>query len=130
MKRLNIRLIVAIITSLLDEAAIIALALWGLAAVGVYTPLWAVVLLVSAFAAFAIFSYRVGSVALAKPPLLGQATMIGMTGRVVVALAPEGMVRVQGEWWQAITEEDSIRPGEEVTVVGQERLMLTVIRRR
>lgn len=58
-----------------------------------------------------------------------QTTMIGMKGRAVSALNREGTVRIKGELWQAIANGAPINPGEEITVVQQEGLTLTVARR-
>jgi membrane-bound serine protease (ClpP class) len=56
-------------------------------------------------------------------------TMVGTRGRAVSALTPEGVVRIKGELWQAIAAVGPINPGEEITVVEQEGLTLTVARR-
>jgi membrane-bound serine protease (ClpP class) len=53
-------------------------------------------------------------------------TMVGTRGRAVSALTPEGVVRIKGELWQAIAAGGPINPGEEVTLVEQEGLTLTV----
>lgn len=55
-------------------------------------------------------------------------TMVGTKGRVMRVLNPEGMVRIHGELWQAIASSAPINPGEEITVIEQEGLMLTVAR--
>jgi len=56
-------------------------------------------------------------------------TMVGTRGQAVSALTPEGVVRIKGELWQAIASGAPINPGEEITVVEQEGLTLTVARR-
>ncbi len=58
-----------------------------------------------------------------------QTTMIGMNGRAVSVLNPEGTVKIRGELWQAITADSRINSGEEITVVDQEGLTLKVARR-
>ena len=55
-------------------------------------------------------------------------TMIGSSGRVVSALNPEGKVKIQGELWRAIAVDAPINPGEEIMVVKQKGLTLTVTR--
>ncbi|MDD5501171.1 MAG: NfeD family protein [Candidatus Omnitrophica bacterium] len=55
-------------------------------------------------------------------------TMIGATGRTVSVLDPEGTVRIMGELWKAIAANAPINPGEEVIVIDQKGLMLTVAR--
>ena len=56
-------------------------------------------------------------------------TMVGTNGRVVSELNPEGVVKIRGELWHAIASGAPIKPGEEITVVEQEELTLTVARR-
>jgi membrane-bound serine protease (ClpP class) len=55
-------------------------------------------------------------------------TMVGTKGRVMRVLNPEGMVRIHGELWQAKAASAPINPGEEITVVEQDGLTLTVAR--
>jgi len=54
--------------------------------------------------------------------------MVGTRGQVVSALTPKGVVRIKGELWQAIAGGGPINSGEEITVIEQEGLMLTVAR--
>ena len=75
---MNARLIIAIITSLLDEAIIVGLILWGLPKLGVKIPLWGMILAIIAFAIFAVASFRIGSHTLKKKAMPGFAEMTGM----------------------------------------------------
>ncbi len=61
-----------------------------------------------------------------RKPLDGLPYMVGSQGEVVSPLAPEGLVRIKGELWQAESASGSIDTGEEVTVVGQDGLKLVV----
>ena len=54
------RLIVAIVTTLLYELALIAVVLWGLPRLGIYIPMPGLVVLVPALGAVAIATYRKG----------------------------------------------------------------------
>ena len=56
-------------------------------------------------------------------------TMIGANGRAVSEVNTEGTVIIKGELWQAIAAGTPIKPGELITVVEQEELILTVNRR-
>jgi membrane-bound ClpP family serine protease len=122
------RLIIAIITTALEEAAIAAIVLWGLPKLGVNLPLAVLVIIMLAWLGFAVFTYRMGSRALRKKPESGLSDMLGMRGEVVKRLDPEGMVRIKGELWKAKSAGRKIEAGEEVTVVGQEGLKLIVER--
>jgi membrane-bound serine protease (ClpP class) len=72
----------------------------------------------------------VGSLALAtwrRKSLLGQEGMVGEIGEVKVRLSPRGKVWVHGEYWNAEGEEE-LEAGEQVRVVGVERMVLRVRR--
>lgn len=56
----------------------------------------------------------------------GKEGMIGLLGRVVIPLDPEGFIKVRGELWKASCTDDSIGIGEKVVVVGIRDLMLFV----
>ncbi len=120
------RLIIAIITTTLEEAAIAAIVLWGLPQLGIEIPLPALIAVMVAWAAFAVFTYRMGSRALRKKPVVGLPDMVGSKGKVVNRLDPQGMVRIKGELWKAKSAGERIDAGEEITVVGQEGLKLIV----
>lgn len=122
----NLRLIVAVVTSLLDEALIVALIIWVLPQIGVSLPLPWLVAIVVGFGVFAAVTYRLGTRALAKKPLIGLSSMIDTTGKVACPLTPAGFVKIKGELWYARAENGEIDSGEEVVVVGQEKLKLIV----
>jgi membrane-bound ClpP family serine protease len=122
------RLIIAVVTTILEEAAIAALFLWGLPELGVELPLFALILIMAAWLGFAVFSYRMGSRALRKKPEVGLPDMVGSRGKVVKSLEPEGMVRIRGELWKAKSARGKIKVGTEITVVGREGLRLIVRR--
>ncbi len=123
---MNFRLIVALLTSLLDEAAILALILWGLPKLGVEVPRPWLVVIILMIGVYAVVTYRLGSRALGRKPLAGFTSMVGMTGHVVRRVDRDGMVRIMGELWQARTEKGAIETGTEVVVTAQEGLRLTV----
>ena len=59
----------------------------------------------------------------------GREGMIGLQGKVVTPLTPEGVIKVRGELWKAYSTDVSIGADEEVTVVGREGLTLLVRRK-
>jgi len=118
------RLIIAVVSTLLEEAVIAVIVLWGLPKLGVNIPLAGLIALMVVWGAYAVFTYRSGSRALRKKPVDGLPTMVGSKGKVVSSLTPEGMVRIKGELWQATSAGDNIDAGEEVTVVEQNGLKL------
>ena len=57
---------------------------------------------------------------------LGSEALIGIRGKVVTPLNPEGFVQIGGELWKASSAEGRIGMGEEVIVVSQRGLKLMV----
>ncbi|MFC1999704.1 NfeD family protein [Chloroflexota bacterium] len=64
-----------------------------------------------------------------RKQVCGREGMIGLRGRVVAPLNPEGVIRIQGELWKASCTDDSIGTDEEVVVVEIEGLRLVVKRK-
>jgi membrane-bound serine protease (ClpP class) len=124
------RLIIAIFTTLLEEAAIAVIALWLLPKIDVHLPLFVLIIIMLAWAAYAITTYRLGSRALKKKPVVGLPDMVGTRGKTVSDLAPEGTVMIKGELWESKAEGRRINAGVKVTVVGQEGLKLVVRRQK
>ncbi len=123
------RLIIAIVSTTLEEAALAVGALWGLPKLGIHIPLWVLIIVMLAWGAYAIITYRMGSRALRRKPVHSLMPMIGSEGKVVSPLAPEGMVRIKSELWIAKSASGEIDAGVEITVVGQDGLKLIVRRR-
>ena len=122
------RRILAILSTLLEELALAAIVLWGLPLLGIHLPLYGLIAMMAALAAFAVTTYLLGSRALRRKPVVGLPDMVGSMGRVVSPLDPEGLVRIKGELWESKSVGRRINTGEEVTVVGQEGLKLIVRR--
>jgi membrane-bound ClpP family serine protease len=124
------RLIIAIVTTALEEAAIAAVVLWLLPKADIHLPLFVLIIIMVAWAGFAVFSYRMGSRALRRKPEGGLADMLGMRGEVVKRLDPEGMIRIKSELWKAKSAGRKIESGVIVVVVGQKGLKLIVEREK
>ncbi|MFC1932024.1 NfeD family protein [Chloroflexota bacterium] len=120
------RLVLAIISTLLEEAAIVVIVLWGLPQIGVHIPVAGLVALMVAWGTYSVTTYRIGSRALRRKPLVSLPDMVGSKGKVVSPLAPEGMVKIKGELWVAKSAGGEMQPDEEVIVVGQDGLKLVV----
>jgi membrane-bound ClpP family serine protease len=123
------RLIIAIISSLLDEAVIVAITIFGLPRLGVHIPVWGIALICIAFVTFAVTSFRIGSRTLSQKPLLGLTNMVGVRGRVTSPLNPRGFVRIEGEIWEARAEKEIIPADTDVIVIAQRGLLLVVRRK-
>jgi len=122
----NARLVIAIVTSLLDEGIIIAFIIFGLPRLGVHIPLYGTILIGVAFLVYAVGFYTIGSRILKKKPIPGFSEMIGTEGRAVNRLDPQGVVKIESELWDAKAETGKINAGTEVVVVDQYGLKLIV----
>ena len=121
------RLILAIISTILEESAIAVIVLVGLPHLDIHVPLWGLIALMVAWGAYSITTYRMGSRALRKKPEI-VLPLISSKGKVVSPLTPGGIIRIKGELWQATSIDGNIDNGEEVTVVGQDGLKLICMR--
>jgi len=120
------RLILAIVSTLLEEAALVAIFLVGLPQLGIELPLWVLIAVMVAWAALAAILYRMGSRALRRQPVVGLSAMVGSKGRVVSPLEPEGIIIIGGELWRAKSAGHKIDVGDEVIVKGQDGIKLIV----
>ncbi len=120
------RLIFAIVSTILEEIAIAAAAIWGLPQIGVEFPLWATLLIMIVWLSYSIYTFKKGTKALKIGHVIGMPNMIGTKGRVTSTLNPEGWVKIRGELWSAISLSGEIQSGRDVIVTGQKRLKLEV----
>jgi membrane-bound serine protease (ClpP class) len=56
----------------------------------------------------------------------GKEALIGPRGKATTDINPNGTMRVKGEFWEATTENGTIRNGETVKLVGMEGMFLIV----
>ncbi len=119
-------LIWRIFTSLLEQAVLIGVVLWGLPQINVHLPVWILVPASIALTIWNVYTYRKASQALRVKPVVGLVDMIGTQGEVVGRLDPSGQVKIRGELWAAETESGEMKLGRKVVVIGQNGLRLTV----
>ncbi len=120
---------VIVLISFLDDIAILALiflALWYFN-IKITLPIILTVALVTVVLFFIIYKAIIPS--LRKPKIDGAEGMIGMTGDVTQLLRPNGVVKVRDEYWHAKSISGEIGIGEEVEIVGINRLVLEVKRK-
>mgnify|MGYP001080391222 CR=1 FL=1 len=123
------RLIWAIVSTLLEETALVAVVLVGLPELGIKIPLASLIALMVAWAAVSVLTYRAGSRALRRKPMAGPEAIVGSKGKVVKTLDPEGLIRIGAELWRAKSAGNKINVGEEVTVARQNGTKLIVAKR-
>lgn len=119
------RLIYAIVSVLLEEAAIVVIVLVGLPQLGIEIPLGVLIAVMVVFAIFSVLLYQAGSRALRMKPV-ALSVMIGSKGKVVSPLAPVGFIKIKDELWEAESVGSKIGIGKEVMVVEQDGLKLSV----
>ncbi len=116
----------AIFSTLLEEAALAVIVLWGLPQIDIYMPLPGLIFMMVAWVVLSVILYRMGSRALRRKPLTGLSDMVDSRGKVVSPLAPDGVIKIKSELWEAKSAGRKIKTGEVVTVVEQDGLKLTV----
>jgi len=120
------RLILAIISMAAEQVTIWAVWRWLLPALGLPLAVWVVVVAMSAWFLIGIFLYVNGTSALKTREFAGLSSMVGMSGKAVDRLAPDGMVKIKGELWKAAAQNGVIEAGENITVTGGDGLKLEV----
>lgn len=124
--KITARFIFAVISTSIEETAILLIGSFLLPGLGIYIPLFVIIAIMLLWAAYTIFTYRLGTRALESRPPLGLPDMVDCSGTVETVLAPEGLVRIRAELWVAKSAVGKIQPGTEIIVVSQERLKLVV----
>ena len=91
-------------------------------------PILIAVAAVITFLFFVLFVQRVWQ-ARHRPVATGSEALLGASGEVREAIAPEGLVFVRGALWRATTDGDPIPSGTPVRVVARKGLQLQVAKR-
>ena len=109
---------IIVLASLLDDAAIALLVLLVLWFLGIPVSLPVIIFLVVFFVATVFVMHRLVIPALHKKIKTGSEGMIGLEGKVVEPLMPDGLISVKGEYWKATAAGENIAVGEQVEIVG------------
>jgi membrane-bound ClpP family serine protease len=129
MTRGDMRLNLLFIASLVDEAIVVVVVLLLLPRLGIrITQPWLTIFFIG-LGVYAVVTQRLVMRALKKKPVAGMTSMVGTIGRTETDLTPEGMIKIDGELWEARSLEGSIETNAEVTVVSQDNLKLAVRRK-
>jgi membrane-bound ClpP family serine protease len=122
------RLILAIISTALEEVAIVVIWRWLLPEFDIILPFPVLIAVMVVWAVFAVSLFLLTTRILKRQALVGLPTMVGSRGKVASPLVPDGLVRIKGELWGATSNEGNLTTGEEVEVVGEDGLKLVVRR--
>lgn len=120
---------VIILIALLDDIAVVALVFLLLWIFDVDIPLPAIIVIGIVAGVFIFIIHRALVPSLRRKQAIGSEAMIGLTGEVTEALAPKGIIWVNGEYWQAQCRDGNIEVGEEVEITEIDRLVLEVRRK-
>ncbi len=124
------RLILAFISTSVEEIAIYTIWRWGLPRLNIHLSLSVLITVMTAWATFSAIFFLFVTKVLRKQTLVGLPTMVGSKGKVIDPLNPVGLIKIKGETWQATSVEGNMDKGEEITVVRQDGLKLIVRRSR
>jgi membrane-bound serine protease (ClpP class) len=86
------------------------------------------VLLIIFFAATVLIVHFLVIPAYHRKITTGREELIGLEGRVVETLKPNGTIKVNSEYWKAVSLEGNIEIGEKVEIAGSAGLLLKVKR--
>jgi membrane-bound ClpP family serine protease len=120
------RLVLAIVSTVLEEIALFVIWRWGLPQLDINLPLYVLVIIMVGWATYSVATFWIVTHILRKQTVVGLPTMVEAKGKVVNPLKPEGLINIRGELWGARSLEEYINNGEKVTVVGQDGLKLIV----
>ncbi len=118
--------ILKVVTSLLEQAVLVAVVLWVFPQIDIHMPVWVLAPASIVLQGYNVFSYRKSIHALRAQPMPGMANMVGSQGEAIKPLAPDGLIKIRGELWAATAVNGKIATGRNVTVVGQSGLKLVV----
>jgi len=117
---------IIVLASLLDDAAIALLVLLILWSLKIPISLPVIIFLVLLFIVTVFIMHRLVIPALHKKVTTGSEGMIGLKGDVIEPLAPDGVIRVSGEYWKARSVDENIAVGQQVEIVGLDGFILKV----
>ena len=122
----NIRAWLKLLILLADEALVLFTVLFISWKMGLNLPIAALVVIAVVVAAIVFWLHWILLTELKEGLIPSHNNMIGLKGKVIRRLCPEGVVKVRGELWKTVAENSDIEVGQQVTVVGREGLVLHV----
>lgn len=120
------RLILAIFSMALEQVAVWAVWRWLLPEFGVNLHVGVLIGIMVGWGIIGALIFIFTTHALKKQVTAGLPSMVGMVGKAVSNLNPEGMVKIHGELWSAVSQEGNISTGEQIIVTGESGLKLLV----
>ena len=124
------RLVLAIISTTLEEGAIYVIWRWLLPEFDVHLSVPVLIGIMVAWACFSVSLFIFTTRTLRRQVPVGLPSMIGTKGKVVSPLIPEGLVRIKSELWVATSASGDIDENDDIEVVGEDGLKLVVQKTR
>jgi membrane-bound serine protease (ClpP class) len=125
-KSVSIRQWLIVLVALLDDIAILALAVVVLYLLDFTLPLPVLIVIGLVFAVGVFFLHRAIVQSLQRRLVTGAEGMLGAAGVAAEPLNPSGMVIINGEYWKAFSPRVKIEKGRNIEVVGINGLTLEV----
>jgi membrane-bound serine protease (ClpP class) len=119
---------VKILVLLLDDVVVVAAVLAVLWYFDIGIPLWVSVTLGVLLGGVVILIHMLVIPSFHRKKVTGEEGMVGLRGKVVEPLKPEGTVHIDGEYWKARSVNGEIDKGERVEVLAVRDLVLEVKR--
>jgi membrane-bound ClpP family serine protease len=122
----GLRAWVIVLVALIDDVAALVLVFVILWALDVEIPVYILVIIGLVAGTFIFFVHRAVVPSLRRRKVTGKEGMIGLSGEVTQALTPQGVIKVEDEYWKAKSRGGDIPVGEEVEIVGIDGLKVEV----
>ena len=110
----------------LDEVLVAALVLIVLWQAGVRLSPWVIATTVVVLGGWTLVLHKLIKSIVRRRQVGGREGMIGLVGKVVKPLAPNGVIRIHGELWNASCRDGRVAVDEDVVVTAVEGLKLVV----
>jgi membrane-bound ClpP family serine protease len=123
------RTLFTVFVLLLDEIILAALALFVLWKLGIRLSPGVIIGLIVLLGVCFFVLYKLVAPLLNRRRMTVLEDMIGLEGKVLTPLTPQGVIKVRGEIWQASSTSAAISTDEDVIVMGSEGLKLFVQRK-
>jgi membrane protein implicated in regulation of membrane protease activity len=120
--------IYSLVVTIVEDAILVIVLLVVLPLFGISLPVWLVVVLPLAWAAWSYFAYRMGKKVIGKTSVAGAEALVGARCVTSTPLSPVGYIRVGNELWRAHSISGHIDAEVEVVVAEVKGLTLYVRR--
>jgi membrane protein implicated in regulation of membrane protease activity len=127
----NYKMLLTLVIGTLGQDIIVAIFLFLLLPrLGINLSLWLKIAVLSTPVVWSAVTYRPYRKILERPSVHPKEAVVGRRGIALSRLDPEGLVRIEGETWKAVTRGDDMDTGTAVRVEEAHGLKLLVSRKQ